>query len=250
MPHLPAKIVRSRRFRPSQPSKPTSHPRQRSLGLTRRRTVAPQTYQVIHPNHIRIRRKPRRSRSIWKVLFGVILAIYLSRFWLGSLTQPAHPYQPIAGNTQTNQYGKTTFRRVNTATIVQRLRNAIIAQESNGNSKLVNESGSGALGFGQVMPEELASWSKEILGYELSQQEFLNRPDLQIKIMDHKLSEYWQAAIALANGNEDEAVLRVAAWWYSGDPHQYMDTTPQSWDEDLYPSIAEYSHQILLRYRS
>lgn len=135
-----------------------------------------------------------------------------------------------------------------TAALIRQLRQAIIDQESDGDHHLLNPSGSGALGLGQVMPEELAKWSQEAVGREVSPQEFLNSPGLQIMVIDHKLTEYWQQAIVQANGNQSEAIQRVAAWWYSGNPDKFTDTTPQSWNGDEYPSIATYANQILERF--
>ncbi|MBL1175827.1 hypothetical protein [Pantanalinema sp. GBBB05] len=135
-----------------------------------------------------------------------------------------------------------------TAALIRNLRQAIIDQESDGDHQLLNPSGSGALGLGQVMPEQLAKWSQEAVGREVSPQEFLNSPGLQIMVIDHKLTEYWQQAIVQANGNQSEAIQRVAAWWYSGNPDKFTDTTPQSWNGDEYPSVATYANQILERF--
>ncbi len=129
------------------------------------------------------------------------------------------------------------------------IREAIIQQESDRNAKLLNPSGSGAMGLGQVMPDDLPHWSQEALGRELSTQEFLNNPDLQIVIIDYKVNQYWEQAIAQAHGNEDEAVMRVASWWYSGNPNLFTNTKPQSWNGDEYPSIAEYCNQVLERFK-
>lgn len=131
---------------------------------------------------------------------------------------------------------------------MERLRNAIVGQESGGNHDLLNASGSGAMGLGQIMPENLPAWSREALGHEVSREEFLSNPALQLKIIDFKLAQYWQEAIVQANGNEQEAVKRVAAKWYSGNPDKFTDTTPQFWNGDTYPSIAEYANQVLDRY--
>lgn len=133
-------------------------------------------------------------------------------------------------------------------TDLERLRTAIISQESGGNPNLLNASGSGAMGLGQIMPENLPEWSRQALGREITRQEFLSSSELQLQIIDYKLNEYWQTAIVQSNGNIDEAVMRVAAWWYSGNPHKFTDTAPQSWNGHAYPSIAEYSQQVLDRY--
>jgi len=60
--------------------------------------------------------------------------------------------------------------------------------------------------------------SQDILGYRLTPDEFLNNPELQLKIIEHKLSEYWQEALVDSNGDEEVAVLRVS-YWYSGNPN-------------------------------
>lgn len=137
----------------------------------------------------------------------------------------------------------------NDASATTRLRQAIVGQESGGNHKIENRSGSGAMGLGQVMPENLPSWSKAALGREISKEEFLKDPQLQIKIIDFKLKEYWDAALKQSGGNEDEAVRRVAAWWYSGDPNKFDDSKPQSWGKDSYPSISSYSQNVLSRWK-
>lgn len=131
---------------------------------------------------------------------------------------------------------------------VVRLRTAIIGQESGANFKAVNRH-SGALGYAQVMPANLPKWSKEALGYRVSRKQFLENPQLQIAIVDHKLNQYWQKSLAAARGNEVLAVLRVAAWWYSGKPERYTSTRPEYYNGYRYPSIAAYSRSVLKRYR-
>jgi len=135
-------------------------------------------------------------------------------------------------------------------TELEALRNAIIGQESGGNHAIVNVSGSGAMGLGQVMPENLPQWSREILGREITATEFLRDPALQLAIIDGKLQQYWEVAIWQAKGNTDEAVRRVASWWYCGNPSKFADTTPQYWRGDRYPSIAEYTQAVLDRFNA
>jgi hypothetical protein len=129
------------------------------------------------------------------------------------------------------------------------IRQAIIGQESGANFKAINRH-SGALGYAQVMPENLPSWSREALGYVVSRKDFLARPDLQIAIVDFKLNQYWQRSIAASNGNVAIAIQRVAAWWYSGKPEKYTSTTTQFYNGHRYPSIAAYSRSILMRYQA
>jgi hypothetical protein len=128
------------------------------------------------------------------------------------------------------------------------LRRAIIGQESNANFRAVNPH-SGALGYGQVMPANLASWSREALGYSVSSNDFLNNPNLQIMVIDHKLNQYWQEALMASGGDEATAVLQVASRWYSGNPYRYTSNRPQYYRGHRYPSIAEYSFSVLERYK-
>ncbi len=133
---------------------------------------------------------------------------------------------------------------------LEALRNAIIGQESAGDHTLLNASGSGAMGLGQIMPENVPQWSREVLGREVTAGEFLSDPGLQITIIDGKLQQYWATAIWQSRGNPDEAVRRVASWWYCGDPNKFADTTPQYWNGDPYPSIAEYTQDVLHRFKT
>jgi hypothetical protein len=131
---------------------------------------------------------------------------------------------------------------------VTALRRAIIGQESAGKFNIVNPH-SGALGYGQVMPENVAPWSRVALGREVSEVEFLNNPDLQILIIDHKLSQYFNRSLQTTEGDEATAVKRVAATWYSGNPNLYISTRPQFYNGHIYPSIADYSQSVLQRYQ-
>lgn len=126
----------------------------------------------------------------------------------GSLSSPLTTAQPIR---------QTTSKITAIPLEVASLRQAIIGQESGANFQAVNPH-SGALGYGQVMPENVHSWSKQALGYSISQRQFLSDPGLQLKIIDHKLNQYWQKALVEGGGRQDIAVRRVAAHWYSGDP--------------------------------
>lgn len=131
---------------------------------------------------------------------------------------------------------------------VKALRRAIIGQESAGKFNIVNPH-SGALGYGQVMPENVAPWSRAALGREVSGVEFLNNPELQILVIDHKINQYFNRALTVTGGDEATAVKRVAASWYSGNPNLYTSTIPQFYNGHLYPSIADYSQSVLQRYQ-
>ena len=103
-------------------------------------------------------------------------------------------------------------------------------QESGGNYKDRN-SGSGALGGYQVMPSNLAAWTKEALGYTVSAQTFLDTPADQDAVADKILGGYYDKY-----GPEG-----AAAAWYSGDPGKANDTAPQNGG----PSIADYVDQVM-----
>lgn len=132
--------------------------------------------------------------------------------------------------------------------VVVALRRAIIGQESANNFRAVNPH-SGALGYGQVMPFNVRRWSKEALGYSITPNEFLSSADLQLKIIEHKLSQYWRNALRLSGGNEEIAVRMVASQWYSGDPTLYDKANPQSYRGHRYPSIQSYTISVLSKYR-
>jgi hypothetical protein len=132
--------------------------------------------------------------------------------------------------------------------LIAALRTAIFGQESGYNYKAVNPH-SGALGIAQVMPDNIPSWSREALGYQITDNQFLNSPDLQLKIIDYKLNQYYQQAIAASGGNLDIAVRRVASAWYSGNPNKYNSTTPEYTNGVQYPSIANYTLSVLGKFQ-
>ena len=69
--------------------------------------------------------------------------------------------------------------------------------------------GERALGKFQVMPGNVASWSREALGYEITPEQFLNSPDLQEKIVRYKTEQNFKKY-----GNADD----VASVWFTGRP--------------------------------
>ena len=129
------------------------------------------------------------------------------------------------------------------------LRNAIISQESGGDRAAVNPD-SGALGLGQVMPENLGGtgdgWDYEALGRDLTPEQFLADSDAQTRIINHQLSKTFEAQIA-AGRSEDEAIRRTAATWYSGRAESADDATPQAYGAGSYPSIKDYADEVLNR---
>ena len=159
---------------------------------------------------------------------------------------------PIAVAGQANAYDFSIPSTLETPSTqipeaVVALRRAIIGQESGANFRAVNPH-SGALGYGQVMPANIPSWTREALGHSITSSQFLDSPELQLRVIDHKLNEYWQDALIAANGDEAIAVRRVASHWYSGKPYRYNSTQVQYRSGHRYPSVAEYTLQVLHRY--
>lgn len=131
---------------------------------------------------------------------------------------------------------------------VTALRRAIIGQESAGKFWLVNPD-SGALGYGQLLPSNVAPWTKAALGRALTPREFLANPDAQLKTIDHKLGQYLKRQLADTGGkNQELAVRRVASTWYSGNPNLWNDPRPQYSNGRRYPSIASYTRSVWKRY--
>ena len=127
------------------------------------------------------------------------------------------------------------------------LMHAIIGQESNGKFNITNPH-SGALGYGQVMPENVAPWSLEALGYALTPKEFLNSPKLQLKIIKFKLGQAIASQTQLGRSQE-EIIRRAAAIWYSGQARLWNSNKPEYFDGHPYPSISEYTHSVWERYQ-
>ena len=125
------------------------------------------------------------------------------------------------------------------------LRNSVINNESGGNYSAVNPH-SGALGYGQVMPANVPSWSKQALGYQISTRQFLRDPKLQMQVINHRF-EVMLKDQAAAGYSGSEAIRRVAAIWYSGQGKRWNDPTPVYYDGRPYRAVAEYTIDILGR---
>ena len=98
------------------------------------------------------------------------------------------------------------------------------------------------------MPARGGPWSREILGYAISQREFLRNPELQMKIINGKFRKMMQQQQA-AGYTGEVLIRRVAATWYSGDASLYDYNKPEYYNGHPYPSIAEYTLDVLNRYR-
>ncbi|WP_088893164.1 trypsin-like peptidase domain-containing protein [Leptolyngbya ohadii] len=177
---------------------------------------------------------------------GILVMVAAPEWVIGGLKSAynALPFAPdVAIGSVTQQSAADT--QTDTPTAITALRQAIIGQESGGRSDAVNHSGSGATGLGQVMPKNIEAWSQQCLGRSLTQDEFKANADLQIQVIDCKLSEYWGQVA----GDDETRVRKVAAMWYSGQADLYDDPTPQSWNGNSYPSVKDYSLKVLERWK-
>jgi murein DD-endopeptidase MepM/ murein hydrolase activator NlpD len=153
---------------------------------------------------------------------------------------------PTTGIVRWSLEGKEP-QKVSTKPIVERLRNAIAGQESNHDPSAVNPH-SNALGYGQVMPENIKSWTKQCLGKELTEAEFLANKAKQIQVIDCKLDEALQET-AKTSSDEDTQIRKAASIWYSGRSELYDNTNPQTYGAGDYPSIQDYTKTVLERFK-
>lgn len=116
--------------------------------------------------------------------------------------------------------------------------NAIGVKESGNNYSAVNRH-SGALGKYQIMPFNIASWSRAALGYSISPSQFLSSPQLQETIARHKLTEYYNKY-----GPAGAAVA-----WYAGpgsaDRFASSGYLSRGIEAGGYPSQYSYVNSIL-----
>ena len=118
----------------------------------------------------------------------------------------------------------------------------IIKQESGGDPSQVNPD-TGAIGIGQVMPENVPSWTKEVLGAEMTPDQFAADADAQKKVVDSKLNQYMEKAKA-AGESGVEACRTVAADWYGGEGSDKNSEAPQAG----YPSLKAYTESVCSGY--
>jgi len=121
----------------------------------------------------------------------------------------------------------------------ENFRNAIIGQESGGVYSKVNKS-SGALGKYQVMPINVASWSKAALGYSVTPAQYLHSPQIQDAVASHQLQQYYSKW-----GPAGAAVA-----WYAGPrtaSNYVRNPSGYNKKQGAYPSINAYAMSVLKR---
>lgn len=130
---------------------------------------------------------------------------------------------------------------------INKLRQAIVGKESGGSFSAVNPD-SGALGYGQVMPENVGPWTQKHYGKRLTPKQFLSNKEAQLAVVNGQISEIVKQQLA-AGYKGDVAIRRAASIWYSGQGDLYDDAKPQTYGGRSYPSIRDYTLDILRRYK-
>ena len=100
-------------------------------------------------------------------------------------------------------------------------------EESGGNYSATNSIG--ALGAYQVMTSNVASWSRQALGYSITPQQFLASESLQNQIVSTILGGYYNKYGAAG----------AAAMWFSGQPN------PNSGASDGNTTVSKYVQNVL-----
>lgn len=128
-------------------------------------------------------------------------------------------------------------------------RRALIGQESSGNPTAVNNR-TRAFGLGQLLPVNIGPWSREILGYTVSQRELSRNPSLQEQIINGKLNQYFMSQMRL--GYEGEVLIRrVAAMWYGGEGAVEHWNNPNYHDKfPNEPNMQQYTQSLFDRYQN
>lgn len=132
---------------------------------------------------------------------------------------------------------------------VSRVRAAIISQESGGDYHVVNPH-SGAIGLGQVMPENVGPWTLKHLGRAMSPSEFRYNRAAQDAVIDGQFREMYQR-YAIPGRSEEQIIRMIAAEWYGG------PGAVQHWNNPRYgggyggqyPNMQQYTAKIWQRYR-
>ena len=136
----------------------------------------------------------------------------------------------------------SSFNQRSLPTNVSSFRQAIIGKESGGNYNAVNPD-SGALGIGQVMPENVGPWTQKYLGKTFTPQQFLKDRAAQDAVVNGRFNDMLKDQAA-AGFSGEQMIRRAAAVWYSGQSKLWNDTKPQYSKGRRYPSIAEYTQAI------
>lgn len=104
-----------------------------------------------------------------------------------------------------------------------------IAQEESGGSYSARNKSSGAIGKYQVMPSNVASWTKRALGYSMTPAQFAASPSAQEKV----------AQVVLGGDYDKYGPEGAASVWFSGQPN------PNHVGNDGSTTIRQYVNNIM-----
>lgn len=127
---------------------------------------------------------------------------------------------------------------------------ALIGPESGWDSTIPNGSGSGAIGLGQIMPENVGPWTQRHLGYTMSYDEFRYDPEAQKKVIYGQVNLILQDALADGETTEEGMLRYLGNVWYSGQPYPSFANTQQYWNGNEYPSPNQYTNTLLNSYQT
>lgn len=202
------------------------------------------------------------SHISWNAL-SVVCVMFLALVYLGSQTDTGRQIakktantidntknaiaDTIEGNLDKSNPTNLTLKGVS----VRLVRQAILGQESGYNYGAINDD-SGALGFAQIMPFNLPSWSRQALGREVGVAEFMQSPNLQLKIIDHRIARYLKQ-VTRKESDKKIIIAKIASLWYSGNAELFDSTKKQyyrtkSGNLREYPSIANYCNKVVGNY--
>ena len=163
---------------------------------------------------------------------------------LGPYEDKPKPAAPATQAPQTPDAPATTEAagEVDVMPLVESLIHSIAGQESAHGRNARPNNRTGARGVFQIMPGNIAQFSRETIGRAVTIQEYDNNPELQYIIGSRKLMQYYSEALQRAGGDPMLAAQYTANKWYSGrfEPHRGYTRRPRPNE----PSPAEYWEQV------
>jgi len=85
----------------------------------------------------------------------------------------------------------------------------------------------------KIKPANIPRWSKRCTGQELTPEEFAARPATARVVLTCVMGEVLRAQYTASHHNEAVAVQRAAAWWMTGDPHQYNSAATRAYTQKV-----------------
>ena len=127
------------------------------------------------------------------------------------------------------------------------MRKGTMTQESSGNVNVPDNIRTGASGLFQVLPENVAPWTKKYVGKTLSVQQLKKDVEAQIKVFNGEMGAYLKDALNKAKGDVKTAIrMAAAAAWYGGKGKMMRFDDPTVFRKGE-PSYREYTSSVLER---